>query len=176
MKTFSFYHCSFTILFIFVVVVMAGCGSEVKPEDFPDLISGASISVIQDGKPLEGAAISMIPFDSALMRFPVTGITDASGIAKLSTYGKYTGCPAGKFKVVVKKREYEASKTITAEGETFQGDPNAEIKYVDYVAPSFGLSEKTTLEVEISADSASHTVDVGKAVKLAGSDKPTFGE
>ncbi|MDR1142188.1 MAG: hypothetical protein LBL62_10880 [Planctomycetaceae bacterium] len=148
--------------------LISGCNREPqKPPELPDLIADVQISVIQDGKPLEGASVTLIPLDAALTRWPIKGKTNTNGIAKLTTYGKFSGSPAGKFKVVVVKREYLPNKQqTTPEGSVFQGEWKEDLDYIDYVDPSLGLAEKTTIEIEISRDSSKHTVDIGKSVRL----------
>ncbi|MDR1963704.1 MAG: hypothetical protein LBQ50_07990 [Planctomycetaceae bacterium] len=171
MKTLSFFSIC---LLLFGIFFISGCDRGVqKPPGLPDLITDVQIIVIQDGKPLEGAAVTLVPLDVSLARWPIKGKTDTNGLAKLTTYGKFSGSPAGKFKVVVVKREYLPNKqqTPTTEGTVAQGKWHDELGYIDYVDPLFGLSEKTSAEVEIKNDSSKHTVDVGKAVRLESKEK-----
>ncbi|MDR1958459.1 MAG: DUF4198 domain-containing protein [Planctomycetaceae bacterium] len=69
------------------VLFCAGCG-EKTPEGMPALIKNASVTVIQDGKPLADAKVVLVPTNGS-SRWTVGGQTDASGIAKLVTHGQY---------------------------------------------------------------------------------------
>jgi hypothetical protein len=171
MKDLLFFSIGSFLLGLFLT---SGCDrSPQKPPGLPDLIADTQITVIQEGKPLEGASVTLVPQEVSLARWSIKGKTDANGVAKLATYGKFSGCPAGKFKVVVVKREYlPNSQQPTPEGEIHQGEWQEELTYVDYVDPSFGFSEKTTAEVEIKNGSAKHTVDVGNAIRLENKEKP----
>ncbi|MDR0609186.1 MAG: hypothetical protein LBG58_03675 [Planctomycetaceae bacterium] len=170
MKCLLFFSIGSFLLGLFLI---SGCDrSPQKPPGLPDLIADVQITVIQEGKPLEGASVTLVPQDVSLARWSIKGKTNANGVAKLATYGKFSGCPAGKFKVVVVKREYLPNKQQSAaEGEIYQGEWHEELTYIDYIDPSFGFSEKTTAEVEIKNGSTKHTVEVGKAVRLENKEK-----
>jgi len=88
------------------LVFFAGCG-EKMPDGLPKL-HPTLIEVTADGEKLSGASVSL---------YPVAGgetagaSTDAKGVAKINTRGKYDGAPAGKYKVCV-------SWAVTIDGPT----------------------------------------------------------
>lgn len=90
-----------------VLVFQSGCGEKL-PDGMPRL-NPCTISVKMDGKPVENAKILL---SSESVKYGCTGFTNTSGTTKLMTDGKYTGIPAGKYKVLitridVEQREYK---------------------------------------------------------------------
>ncbi len=73
------------------LLLLPGCGkdSQLQP------VEGA---VTLDGKPVEGATVSLIP-DQGL---PATGLTDSQGHFTLSTIGE-PGCKPGAYAIIVTK-------------------------------------------------------------------------
>ena len=156
-------------VFAFFALAVTGCNPGQKlPEGMPPL-TPCTLTITQDGKPLEGATISLFSIGGAQSFYP-GGKTDANGKAEIFTNGKYQGVPDGKYKVVVSKRETEESKfgpALTAD------DPG----YDEWLAKSSGenlssyrLVEKqytsagtTTLEITVPGEIA--TLDVGKAIR-----------
>ncbi|MCL2348127.1 MAG: carboxypeptidase-like regulatory domain-containing protein [Planctomycetaceae bacterium] len=84
-----------------------GC-SEKLPPDLPKLYP-TSVIVIQDGKPLEGATVQLLPKDSK-SRWAAGGKTDTSGKVEFFTEGHYRGVPEGDYKVTVSKIFTEPSQ------------------------------------------------------------------
>jgi hypothetical protein len=157
-----FYVCLLTLFF-------AGCG-EKMPEGMPVLVKNAAITVIQDGKPLPDAKVILILRDGN-SQWTVGGQTDVSGVAKLVTHGQYSGAPAGKYKVIVSKREEPVSKYKEPQPgqspEEFQALRNSE-KLTAYhlVDPAYNAASSTPASVEISENAPKASIDVGKAVHI----------
>ncbi|NLZ03172.1 MAG: carboxypeptidase regulatory-like domain-containing protein [Pirellulaceae bacterium] len=151
----------------------AGCG-EQRPEGFPTLYP-ATITITQDGANLAGATVSLFPEDSTLSRWPVGGMTDENGMARLITYGKFEGAPAGKFKVMVNKTVSEGDPIPEVPGQYASAEERAAydraIKTGSYevfqvVAGEYRTADKTPLMVEIAPSGENAIVlDVGAAVK-----------
>lgn len=140
------------------------------PEGMPSLIKEASVSVIQDGKPLPGAKVALISSDSSV-KWTVGGTTDEQGVAKLVTHGQYPGAPAGSYKVTVSKREEPQFKNQEpAPGqsdEEFMAARAAEnVSAHQLVALKYGKSGTTDLSVAISKESPAASVDVGTSVRI----------
>lgn len=158
---------------LLAIFSFAGCG-EPKPEGLPTLYP-ALITILQDGKPLDGATVTLIPEDTSLSRWPVGGDTDTSGVAKLHTFHRYEGAPAGKFKVTVNKTITTGDPKPVHPGEnaTFEqlqaydkAMKTGKFEVFKVVAPKFRIVNTTTLEVDISATGDnSKTLDVEAAVK-----------
>ena len=131
----------------------------------------ATVTVMQDGRPLEGAEIVLINTDPAV-NWSAGGVTDKNGIVKLRTMGQYEGAPLGKYKVGVRKvevpdialpldipsdpeelREYQRLAREIAENTFF------------LVEEKFSIG-RTQLEVEITASNYNGTVDVSPAIRV----------
>ncbi|MCF0234652.1 MAG: carboxypeptidase regulatory-like domain-containing protein [Thermoguttaceae bacterium] len=98
-----------------LLCVLAACGAckkIEKPEGVPDL-HPVEIKLVQDGAPLVEASVSLYSEDPALSQFGASGVTDASGVAKIFTLARYEGVPEGSYAVVVSKNE-----TVYADGGT----------------------------------------------------------
>jgi hypothetical protein len=165
---------------LFVAALCSGCNKEPLPADLPKLHSTV-ITVVQDGKPFEGALVTMHNADT-LSKWACAAKTNASGKATMMTGGKYPGAPEGTYKVTVVKQEVEKPDPYAD-----APDPNVDYgKYqewlmkneakvaaaerqqpvvLDLVDPQFGTVAKTTLEVTVTAGKNEQTLDVGKAVR-----------
>jgi len=130
------------------------------------------ITVIQDGQPLEGASIALIPMEST-NSWNAGGMTDATGKASLLTLTKYDGVVPGKYYVIVTKNESDKSKITPPDPET---DPQGYAKYMDesgkeqlasydLIDPKFGKISPTAETVDVVAGKNEKTIDVGKAVR-----------
>lgn len=160
--------CLFSALL--AVSFFTGCGEKL-PDGIPKLYP-TWITVTQEGEPIGEALVQLIPEDDALMQWGPSGITDASGVAKMKTNAKYDGAPLGKYKVTVIKREREPHPN--PELASFpNGDPNYQkyvaiartLKHFDLVEPHFGSVAKSPLRLEVTAGQKDHTVDVGKKTR-----------
>jgi hypothetical protein len=80
-----------------LVVVLAGCGKRGWLETYP--VKG---TVLVDGKPAKGAAVSFHPREAVGGRPHLpTGQTDENGEFRLSTFVTDDGAPAGEYEVTV---------------------------------------------------------------------------
>jgi hypothetical protein len=134
----------------------------------PKLFS-VQITIIQDGKPLDGALVSLEE-PSGNINFTVCGTTNSSGIAELYTHGDYKGAPLGKYKVrVIKNVDDErgpAPPEHKPEYSKFMDEwkKNPPQTYM-YVEKQYSDVNTTPLEIEITGK-MTQTLDVGKAVKI----------
>jgi hypothetical protein len=128
------------------------------------------ITLTQDGIPLAEAMVSLVPSDGA-KDWLTSAFTDASGNAKIFTYGRAEGAPKGKYKVIVSKTESDPSKFTMPD----ENDVSAMERYNQNVMGehlhSYTLVETvysnpgtTTLELEITGKTA-QTFDVGKKIQ-----------
>ncbi|MDR1491543.1 MAG: carboxypeptidase-like regulatory domain-containing protein [Planctomycetaceae bacterium] len=147
---------------ILTASLIAGCQDQSRPADLPTLFPCA-ILITQDGKPLDGAVVELVPVDAANAKYRASSATDADGKAVLTTYG-FDGVPAGRYKVCVWKTVVEGVKQFTnADGETVNTNG------VDYqtVEPQYSSAETTPHEINI-ADKKTPLIsfDVGKPIKV----------
>ena len=129
----------------------------------------ASMTITQEGTPLDGALVQLIPEDSANSSWGPGGTTDSSGVVVLRTNGKYKGAPLGKYRVTVSKREKEPHPKPELEGgqefRTYLAIQRT-LKTYSFVEPQYGSIRDTPLSVEITAKEKTYTVDAGKKIKV----------
>lgn len=136
-----------------LAVSLGGC-SKPRPDGLPKLVP-CSVTIIQDGKPLEEATVS---FESEDLKWAVGGTTDAKGVAKIYSHGAYEGSPEGKFKVTVTKQVVEADQEATSASST-----PISVAY-NLVDLQYFTAQDTPLEIEVSGKTKKE-FDVGSAIK-----------
>lgn len=164
---------SFTVFVsLAFLVILTGCGP-AKPADLPKLYP-VQLTFTQEGKPLSGAMIALIP-ESAKTRYTSGGMTNDQGMLAVRTHGIYPGVPEGKYTVTVRKEEinygnvpsdvkpaneaeahelYEANKSkMKAEG----------YRYVD---PKYNSPQSSDLKITVEKAGVTQSFDLGKAVKI----------
>ena len=151
--------------FVFVLV-FSGCSSEKRPPGFPKLYP-VSLKVIQEGKPLSEAAVSLRKADNS-MTWSIGGRTDERGIAVLRTHGKFNGAPEGMFKVTVEKviNEGEAEMIQALDREDQVAAKRIQVNSFSFVKDEYNSMEKTPIEIEITRKSKVIEVNAGPAVKM----------
>jgi hypothetical protein len=148
------------------LVALTGCKKESRPEGLPDLYP-CSVKVIQGGAPLEGANVTLITNDSALMRWPCGGMTNAEGVAILNTYG-FDGAPAGQFQVTIAKTISEGGAATQEEAaQNMRDGVIVKETTIDLVDPVYKNQRTTplTLEVQASKTNPVAEFDVGEEVR-----------
>jgi hypothetical protein len=115
---------------LLAILLCVGCNSGTRrPPTYP--VTG---TVIYKGKPLEGAMVTFVPADGATVE-AATGLTDAEGKFKLTTYTADDGANAGDFMVKVAK--YDGKKPTKEEQEAY-------ISYEEEQKMQFAADEKPT--------------------------------
>ena len=155
------------ILLILTTMVpfFAGCGEKL-PSGMPRPVP-CEIVVIQEGEPLEGAVVRLVPVDGT--PWDAVGRTDASGRTSTYALDRYKGAVPGKYKVVVSKTE-QGGQTEPLSSEEYQrlqmqGQDMSVLSF-NLVAEQYGEVEQTPLEIEVAKGTPTHTLDVGKAVRI----------
>ena len=146
----------YTVLFSLLVV--CGCQDSSRPKDMPPLFP-CTVSVIQSGKPFEGAFVEFHAKGEQKYR-PAT-YTDADGNAVMQTYG-FPGVPAGKYTITVRKnidddivyRTDEAGIEVIVSSNTY--------KLVD---DKYSKVETSPHEIEMTSKKVLVSIDVGEAVR-----------
>ena len=144
-----------TILLLF----QAGCGDRSRPADLPKLYP-VSVEVKQQDQPLEGATVTLIS-KTPTTYGTASAQTNASGVAKLLTYG-YSGVPSGEYSVLIQKLGTEGavgSRTLEGVpvmlgGQTYN---YVDAKYSREVSTPFGLS--------VGKKAVKETFEVGEPVR-----------
>ena len=138
------------------------------PDPYPTVIV-----ITQDGKPLEGASIALIPMDSS-NTWNAGGSTDASGKAVLQALSRYDGVVPGKYYVIVTKRESDKRDITPPDPET---DPRGYAKFLeesattqvpsyDLIDPKFSKISPNAETIDVVAGKNEKTIDVGEAVRI----------
>jgi hypothetical protein len=171
-KTFWF-HCFIAIVpFLF----LNGCGGIELPDGMPKLYP-VTITITQEGKPLEGASVALISEDPSMSQWVAGGLTDASGNAVIKTLSKYKGAASGKYLITIVKQYAEPNKTQAPNPAT---DPEGYGKYLDEIrrkpADAWDLIDprystgKSPESIEVVKGRNKKTIEVGAAVKIKRAD------
>jgi hypothetical protein len=146
------------------VWLFSGCGGEELPPGVPKLYP-ATITVMQDGKPLADAQVICLNIDPSNGWTP-GGMTDTNGVVKLRTLGRYNGAPAGTYDVSVSKIEYPDIQLPSEDSPEYKriAKEIADNTFI-VIDPKFGIG-KTPHRVEISPSNLKHEVDVSPAVRI----------
>ncbi|MDR0703577.1 MAG: carboxypeptidase-like regulatory domain-containing protein [Planctomycetaceae bacterium] len=144
------------ILFLIFLVLMVGCMREQRPEGMPTLYP-CTITIIQDGKPLAGAMVTLYTESSEDRRWPPGGTTNPQGVISIKVLGKYSGAPAGTYKVTVEKQETE-----NVDSNSYYTISLVETQYINV--------QDTPLKIDVTPQGVNQTFDVGKPVQKRISD------
>ena len=160
------------IITLFAVSIFSGCSKEQRPAGLPPLFP-CKIMITQGNKPLEGALVQLVP-ESGTFQWTISGKTDSSGVAKLSTHAKFSGAPAGTFKVLVSKTEASPSKypvpadnAPVEEWTEYRGQISMEHRpLIQYVKPEYEDISSTPHSILITKGKNRQTFDVGEPVEI----------
>ena len=149
------------VLTVSMLLLVSGCGPKL-PDGMPKLYPAKVTVLYDDGTPVAGATISLIPVDAATNAdWASGGTTGEDGSIELFTRGQYQGVPASQYKVTVKKgvpesgepkREELDAESYKLAVERYKNCSSPE-PYVTYnlVDPAYGTAENTTLEMTVEA-------------------------
>ena len=147
--------------FVFSLVFSTvGCQKSGRPSDMPKLVK-IKIVLTQEGQPLVGALVNMIPTDET-SKYPSGGTTDDKGICEPRTRGKFQGAPAGTYDVTVSKQAVEETGNMIPGAMPGQEVP--ETKNFNLVDAKYGKPGELKLEVKPDGDKT-FTFELGAAVK-----------
>lgn len=164
---YSFFSTS-VLLIVTVVLLTVGCG-KAKPAGMPKLYSTV-IVVMQEGKPLSNARVSLYNIDDPQSRWIVSGTSDASGRATVHTETDFKGAPAAKYKVAVAKVERDfvelpsdnaTPKEIEEYRKRIKAAPPMERFFVE---DAYRNRDTTPIEITVEAKHNEIEIDAGPAV------------
>lgn len=145
----------FALSLMCAATIFSGCGRKT-PAGMPKLYP-CSIEIIQDGKPLGDATVTLATEEHT---WAVSGSTDASGVAKIFTHGTYPGAPLGKYTVVVSKQIVEEPEQTQVSASMIVSGGTA----YNLVAPEFGSRDTSPLTLEIKGKTK-ESFDVGESIR-----------
>jgi len=155
-----------------VLCAFSGCGGSERPDGLPPL-HPCEITITQGGNPLGGASVRLVR-DDGTSAWPITGRTDSSGVAKITSHAQFAGAPEGTFKVLVSKTEMEPSKYTQpakdapqAEWDEYLGATTTEVRRrIAYVEPQYDDVKAAPHSITIVKGKNKATFDVGEAVEI----------
>ena len=156
------------IVCLAIIATALGCNNVKRPDGMPEL-EKVSVTITQEGKPLEKALVNFRTAEGG--GWPIYGTTVASGVAKMCTQSTdLPGVPAGEYIVTVEKVEetpsqYANDPPPTNAEEALALDEKMKNEYrpfYDLVNPEFKTAETSTLKVTVSSKGADPaTFEVG---------------
>jgi hypothetical protein len=147
-------------VFIFCALFFFGCSrNNSLPPDLPKLYP-CRITVMQDGKPLSDASVTLLANDKSVLYNSASGMTNSNGIVSLRTYG-VDGVPTGNYKITVSKHVEEGATEYTDVSGLKQTKNGI---WYSLIESKFVTEETTPLEIEITAGKNEKIIDVGKSV------------
>ena len=149
------------ILLAACLLVLSGCSGQNLPEGMPKL-TAVVLTITQDGAPLEGAVVSLLPLDSANSRWNASGVTTKDGKAIIRTLAKYDGAAVGKYKVIVKKTYTEPYPDWWASGTEAQRRAYKSPPPVEHVHKKFADKKTSPLDLEVGSSPVNETFAVEK--------------
>jgi hypothetical protein len=158
-------------IFVLFLTILVGCSQNVH-EGLPPLYP-CNITVIQDGKPLAGANVSLVRFDGD-MKWVVCGTTNSSGVTAIQTQMRYAGAPEGKYKVRISKTVSEGEPKLVPSGDSEQPLSIGDIPSYFVIDPKYDHFNTTPFEISIAKDKTNgESFDVGQSIKQPVSDNIT---
>ena len=152
-----------SFLFLVGLISTAGCSGSSQPDGMPEL-QPLSMTVTQEGVPLEGATVQLIATDSSNSRWASGGVTNSEGQVSLKTLGQYEGVVPGTYKVTFYKMSVEGDSSSAGEDDPSSSASTEAFLLVD---PKYQAAATTPVEVEVAKGVDSlPAIDVGAAVKV----------
>jgi hypothetical protein len=159
------------ILLLLFFCSFLGC-SEKRPENMP-MLYPVRLILVQEGKPLAGAMV-LLKRHSETTKYSCGGMSDANGVVKIQTHGKYAGVPEGSYTVTVSKTITERSgpwDKIPSEetaARTWLQENRSQLKETNYliVDPKYGNSQTSDLNISVTTKGLKTTLDLGSPVRL----------
>ena len=133
-----------------------------------------SITITQEGVPVEGANVQLLKKDDLNYKWLPGGVTNADGVCVVKTQGSYDGAPEGDFQVVVYKTvrlESETRKNVPqptdpAQAQEWIKKVSEEEKEYEEIDPRYKKYDQTDLTITIAPGKNEKTFDVGAKVQV----------
>ncbi len=157
---------------ILSLLLLSGCGGVARPDNFPK-VHPLIIMVQNGGSPVDSVGFQLVSEDTSV-HWAVNGRTDASGQGKAYTFqGTYSrgGCPAGKFKVLLKRQaltglelsEEEYKKLAPEEVDAYSARiEDARRRQPIIVPPAFGKVTTTPLTLDIEKNTGKVIIELSE--------------
>jgi hypothetical protein len=152
---------NFTIFLSCALILAASFGctkKNARPADLPEDMSPCSITITQDGTPVEGATVAL-EYETPV-KYQTSGTTDAKGVAIMMTYG-HAGAQQGTAKVLVSKLVTEGASEAEDYGES--GEMGQDFETIDL---KYKAVDTTDLTITIGKDNVAESFEVGAPVRI----------
>jgi len=158
---------------VLAAFVVAGCGGKPVPPDFPSKLTPTTVTLVKDGKPIDGAAVSLMT--ETPTPYLVSAVTNSNGLAALETQiNVYTrpGVPAGTYKVLISKEIQPQTSEPSPQEEIELGAEKVkairaqiakekeEIRKTNPVLPEWNNIKKTPFTLTVPDSGGTFTIDV----------------
>jgi hypothetical protein len=140
--------------FIFLILLTGCIGNDSRPAEMPKLVS-CTVTILSEGQALADVDVAFHS-DDPNFRWGASATTDANGVAKMVTYGRYFGVAEGEYAVTVSKLERE----------TFNPEhPPKQVKVFTLTDIQYTNPKTTPLKIKVSGKTI-QSYDVGKTGKI----------
>jgi len=139
-------RCACVLSVGLLVVSLAGCGG---PKDDRPARVPAQVKVTYKNAPVEGAHVTFAPAQGGR---PAWGMTDAQGVARLSTFGNNDGAIPGQYQVTVRKTKVEGGAPVDPnQPSSMAPDPKAKPTVtLDLLPKKYGVAASSGLQATVA--------------------------
>ena len=128
-------------LLLSIMFATLGCN---KPGDHPKTYP-TRITILKDGKPVEGATLSLVPMDPN-NKNSAYGLTDANGVCNVTSFETGDGAVPGEYTVTVRKVEEVREAAPTEENP----EDTKVVSTTEIVPKKYNSSNSSGLKITVS--------------------------
>ncbi|MDR0870452.1 MAG: hypothetical protein LBN39_06625 [Planctomycetaceae bacterium] len=131
-------------------------------------LSPCTVTVKQDGKPLQDAMVLLQKGGGQPFKWSVAGRTDAAGVAKVMTHGQFSGAPEGDYAVVISKEVTEQAKSGQKQLDDLGNeiDTGGMISSYSLVEKEYTAADTTPLKITVGKTAVQQEFECGKPVRI----------
>lgn len=137
-----------------LTAAIAGVGCSTRPANRPATYAVSGV-VQASGSPVEGATVCFQGKEQGARS--ATGLTDAQGRYRLTTFTRGDGAPPGDYRVIVFK--YKETPTVVAEGE-YSPPTGPEPPPQHELPPKYATANTSGLEATVGTSSLEFNIDL----------------
>lgn len=134
------------------VIGMAGCGTSVPSHNPGVTVYKTQVKVVQDGQPVEGAKVA---FSAKGQQRGASGITNAEGVASLTTFDLNDGAVPGEQLVKISKEEVQVLKEADPDDPLSVG----KTKVVQHLPEKYSRFQTSGLTATVTTDEEANTFE-----------------
>jgi len=158
-------------ILLLIFISLSGCSN--RPPGMPPLYP-CTITVTQEGVALADASVMLVNISAADVGNAWTpmGKTDSNGVAVVRTNAQYQGAAAGKYKIIIEKREFDPSKVgphppiDSPEFAAWERKRDSEVLAEYDLVEAVYSTPQTPHEIDVRKGTNNLTIDVGKAIRV----------